>query len=221
MVFYLLILIVALFVTGTHRRSVPIAVAFGHLAGLPWSIAVRIVPVLADVALIPLVGRLAGERRALRCFQYACAPLGLMVSAIHGQFGPLTLSAGVTAFLAARAGRPHSAGALIGLTVTSASWTATLLPGVLLAAPADRRSRLTVAGWTAAIPAMFLLSGSVFLDTPLLRLPATAIAALSTRPVVGDWGWSALVTGGAQVVSAAPGPPSSPPACGPHSAIST
>lgn len=172
----------------------------GRLLGLPWSVAGRIVPILADLALIPLVGRLATERRQLRAFQYACAPLGVMISAIHGQFPPLSLLFGVAALLVARAGRPHAAGVLLGLTLTSTSWTALLVPGVLLTAPAARR--LTVLGWTAAIPAAFLLSSSVFLDTPLPRLPAAAAGALSARPVAGDWGWSAIATGGHEVVSA-------------------
>jgi hypothetical protein len=173
----------------------------GLLLGVPWSVAGRIVPVLADVALIPLVGRLAGSRRELRAFQYACAPLGLLVSALHGQFAPLTLLFGVAALLAARGGRPHAAGMLAGFAVTSTSWTALLVPGVLLAAPAAPRARLTVLGWTAAIPAAFLLSGSLFLGTPLHRLPATVGEVLSARPVAGDWGWSAFLTGGDQVVS--------------------
>jgi hypothetical protein len=46
-----------------------------------------------------------------------------------------------------------------------------------------------------------LLSSSVFLDTPLTGLPDLARAIMSTRPVVGDWGWTALATGGAQADS--------------------
>jgi hypothetical protein len=173
----------------------------GDLLGLSWNVVSRVIPILADIALIPLVGRLAGEGRRATCsFQYACLPLGLMVSAIHGQFSSLTLLFGVGALLAARADRPHVAGPLMGLAATSASWTAVLLPGVLLAVPGLRR-RLTVLGWTAAVPGVFLLSSAVFLGTPVGRLPATAVEALSTRPVAGDWWWSALVTGGHQVVS--------------------
>lgn len=165
--------------------------------GGPWLVAGRLVPVLADIALIPMVGRLAGgSRRA--SFQYACVPLALMVSALHGQFVPLTLALGVGALLAARGGRAHLAGLLAGLSVTATSWTVLLVPGVLLTLPHRWR---TMAIWTVAVPAAFLVSNSVFLGTPVLKLPATAIKVLSTRPVAGDWGWSAVVTGGNEVVS--------------------
>jgi hypothetical protein len=172
-----------------------------HELGLPWRVAGRLVPVLADIGLIPLVGRLADERRATRSFQYACVPLGLMISGLHGQFPPVTLLFGVGALLAARAGRPHLTGILAGFAVTSTSWTVLLLPGLLVATPTVRR-RLTVLAWTAAVPFVFLLSSSVFLGTPVRRLPATATGALSTRAVTGDWGWSAFVSAGHQVVSA-------------------
>jgi hypothetical protein len=224
----------------------------GHLLGLPWSVAGRLLPVLADIALIPLVGRLAGSpaassavpaeatnrergaawaahpmarlgagltlrlgvgssagepgrgpgrgRGAVCSFQYACLPLGLMVSGIHGQFSAITLVFAVTALLAARAGRAVPAGLFAGLAVTSTSWAALVLPGVLAAAPAVRH-RLTVLACTVATPAAFLCSSAMVLDTPVRRLPATAAAALSARPVTGDWGWTAVATGGRQMVS--------------------
>lgn len=174
----------------------------GDLLGLSWGISGRIVPILADLALIPLVAGLAGDRRRLRGFQYACAPVGLMVSAIHGQFGPLSLVFGVAALLAARAARPHLSGVLVGLAVTTASWTGLILPGVLLLLPSMRK-RLIVLAWTAVTPLVFLLSSWAVLDTPFGRLPATALGAMSARPVVGDWGWTAVATEGHQRVSEA------------------
>ncbi|MEU8796529.1 glycosyltransferase 87 family protein [Spirillospora sp. NPDC048819] len=179
--------------------------ALGDFVGLPWEITGRLVPVLADLALIPLVARLSADPtprvRALRGFQYACAPPVLVVAALHGQFGPITLALGVAALLAARNGRVHLAGVLIGLSVTSANWSALLLPGILLAVPALRH-RLTVLVWTAAVPIAFLLSSVPVFGTPVDRLPATLSASLSARPVVGDWGWTAIATGGEQVVAA-------------------
>jgi hypothetical protein len=172
----------------------------GELVGLSWGVSGRIVPVLADLALIPLVARLADERPELRGFQYACAPVGLMVSAIHGQFGPLSLLFGVAALLAARHGRTIWAGVLAGLAVTAASWMGLLVPGVLLAVP-SLRQRLTVLAGTAAVPLAFLLSSALFLNTTLAQLPDVLAAAVTARPVVGNWGWTAVVTGGRQEVS--------------------
>ncbi|RFS83444.1 hypothetical protein D0T12_20550 [Actinomadura spongiicola] len=175
-----------------------------ELVGLPWEVAGRVVPVLADLALVPLVAKLSSDPssrvRALRSFQYACAPVVLMVSALHGQFAPITLALGAAALLAARGGRAHLAGVLIGMSVTSASWSVLLLPGVLLTLPALRQ-RIMVLVWTAAVPLAFLLSSVPLLGTPAGRLRESLSASMGTRPVAGDWGWSAVVTGGDQVVS--------------------
>ncbi|MFC7584795.1 hypothetical protein ACFQYP_14450 [Nonomuraea antimicrobica] len=140
-------------------------------------------------------------------------PLGIMVSGIHGQFPPITLALGVGALVAARAGRAHWAGLLIGLSVTCANWSVLLVPGVLMAVWAGnarrpgtaRRQCLAVLGWTAAVPGAFLVSSTVFLDTPVTGLVELAKAIMSTRPVVGDWGWTALATGGTMTVSPALG----------------
>jgi hypothetical protein len=174
----------------------------GLVLGLPWEFTARLGPVLADLALIPLVGKLATERRELRSFQYACVPPALMISGIHGQFVPITLLFGVAALLAARRQRGWLAGLCIGLSVTATTWSVLLLPGVLKSVR-GLRSRLTVLGLTGAVPLAFLLSGPLVLDTPLSRLPDSIKTIISARPVVGDWGWTALVTGGEQQVSPA------------------
>lgn len=171
----------------------------GDLLGLSWNMSGRIVPVLADLALIPLVAKLAGERGALRGFQYACVPIGIMVSSIHGQFPPLTLVFGVAALVVARSGRAHWAGVLMGLSVACTNWSVLLVPGVVLAVAGSRR--LVVLFWTGAVPGLWLLSSAVFLDTPFTGLVDLAKAIISTRPVVGDWGWTVLATGGSQAVS--------------------
>ncbi|MFI7610098.1 hypothetical protein ACIBP6_02535 [Nonomuraea terrae] len=173
----------------------------GEILGLSWGIAGRIVPVVADLVLIPLIAKLAGaERGNLRAFQYALIPLGVMVSGLHGQFPPITLLFGVAALVCARSQRAHAAGLLIGLSIACTHWSVLIVPGVVLAV-AGVRGRLTVLGWTAGVPAAVLLSGTVFLDTSLSQLPELAKRIMSTRPVVGDWGWTALATGGAQTDS--------------------
>jgi hypothetical protein len=172
----------------------------GLVLDLGWGYVARLGPVLADIALIPLVGRLAGERKALAAFLYACMPLAVMVCAIHGQFAPITLLLGVGALLAARGGHAHWAGVLAGLSATTTTWSILLVPGIVLAVPGLRR-RITVLAWTVIAPGVVLLSSWFVLDTPFTRLPATAKAVISTRAVVGDWGWTAIATGGKLSVS--------------------
>lgn len=80
--------------------------------GVPWSYAGRLVTVVADIVLIPLVAKLAGGPRAsLRALQYALNPLALLVASIHGQVEPVALVFGVAAFVVARGpGSPYRNG---------------------------------------------------------------------------------------------------------------
>lgn len=178
------------------------ALRLGQAFGVGWSVMGRLVTVGADLVLVPLVGRLAPERQALRRFQYACAPLALMVSGIHGQIEPVALAFGVAALLAAKRHRAGPAGLLLGLAVTAGSWPVLLAPGVLVALGGARR-RLTAAVWAVAVPAVFFLTTPLVIgEQPRFLVPA-AKELLSTRPVVGDWGWTPWFTGGDEALSPA------------------
>lgn len=177
------------------------ALRAGQLAHVSWDVMGRLVTAGADLALVPLVGRLASERRALRRFQYACAPVALMVCAVHGQIEPVALALGVGALLTARRGRTTVTGLLLGLSITAGSWPVLLAPGVLVALSGARR-RAAAAAWAVAVPAVFFLTTPLVVGESPRFLEPAARQLLSTRPVVGDWGWSAWFTGGAQALSA-------------------
>ncbi|GAA3216565.1 hypothetical protein [Nonomuraea helvata] len=75
--------------------------------GIPWEFAGRLVTVVADIVLIPLVAKLAGGPKAsLRALQYALNPLAVMIACIHGQVEPVALVFGVAAFVVARGSGP-------------------------------------------------------------------------------------------------------------------
>jgi len=60
--------------------------------GIPWEYAGRLVTVVADIVLIPLVAKLAGGPKAsLRALQYALNPLALLIASVHGQVEPVAL----------------------------------------------------------------------------------------------------------------------------------
>ncbi|MQA96904.1 MAG: hypothetical protein GEV11_20495 [Streptosporangiales bacterium] len=180
--------------------------ALGELLGVPWPVIARLVPMAADLVLLVLIGRLADEFGAgkgnLRRFQYACLPLALMVSSVHGQIVPIALAFGVGALLMALRGRPILGGVLVGFAAAANSWPALLIPGVILALT-GLRPRLVAGAWAIAVPGLFFLSETVVFGVPISELPALAKAILSTRPVTGEWGWSAILTNGAQVVDPA------------------
>jgi hypothetical protein len=179
----------------------------GQLAHVAWPVIGKLAPVAADLVLIPLVGRLAGERGPLARFQYACNPVSIAVCAIHGQLEPVSLALGVGAFLAARSGRASTAGILGGLSASTGGWPVLLLPGILLTLPRWRQ-RQRAAVWAAAVPSLLLVSSPLTVGTPVRQLPHVARLLVGARSVVGDWGWTAVATGGlehAQTALARPG----------------
>ncbi|MEU1732781.1 hypothetical protein [Streptosporangium sp. NPDC020145] len=224
--------------------------------GIPWEIGGRLVTVVADIALIPLVGKLAGGGKAsLRAFQYACNPLAILVASIHGQVEPVALLFGVAAFVVARGpGDPERpglridvfalarervaalglggavrsltapggalapggsvrtalaprdgdsavmrraiiAGLLMGLALCAKSWPIWLIPGMLLLLPTFR-SRLAAFVATAVPPIFFLATLPVFAGTSLDQLPEVIRVMGDVRPIVGEWGYSAILVGG-------------------------
>lgn len=82
--------------------------------GIPWEYAGRLVTVVADIVLIPLVAKLAGGPKAsLRALQYALNPLAVLIASVHGQVEPVALVFGVAAFVVARGpGDPDRPGLL-------------------------------------------------------------------------------------------------------------
>jgi Glycosyltransferase family 87 len=179
------------------------AYRLGELIHLPWQVVGRVVPVSADVVLIALVGMLAGagRRRRLAAFQYAMNPLPVMICAIHGQVEPVASALGAGALLLVMRSRPrtHASGALLGLAVAVNSWPALLLPGVLHACTGWRR-RMTILAWACAVPLAFLVSGPFVIGYPARSLPGDIHVLLSPRSVIGEFGWTVLVTGGRQAI---------------------
>ena len=176
----------------------------GLLTHLSWPVVGRLVPVLADLALIPLIGRLANERAALRRFQYACNPIAIMVCAIHGQLEPEVLALGVGALLLARSRRSAASGVALGLSMAVGSWSLLLAPGIFIALPGWRH-RLRAALSAVAVPSVILLTSPLTVGTPVAKLPNVVRGLTGLRSVVGTWGWTALVTRGNMEVLSVPG----------------
>ncbi|MFC7588935.1 hypothetical protein ACFQYP_38535 [Nonomuraea antimicrobica] len=103
--------------------------------GIPWEYAGRLVTVVADIVLIPLVAKLAGGPKAsLRALQYALNPLAVLIASVHGQVEPVALVFGVAAFVVARGpGDPDR-------------------PGMVTDVAARARKGLAAHGVRAAIP---------------------------------------------------------------------
>jgi hypothetical protein len=168
---------------------------------ISWLIIARIPAILSDLGVVVLVGVLAGrtgERAALRRFQYACNPLAILVSSVHGQAEPACFLFILGAFaVILRAGplvsgrRAGAAGILFGLGVATQTWPAVFAPALLLALPSWRRRAQFTAG-AAGIFALLFVTLPVTVGTPVGKLPYIATQFLGTRPSFGNWGWSGV-----------------------------
>jgi hypothetical protein len=197
---------------------IPYFYALVLATGLPWEIAGRLVTIVADIVLIFLVGELAGpERRSMARFQYACNPIVLMIAVIHAQVEPVALVFLVGAYLVARSTRPLEggafrgpgamnaawAGALFGFALSAKSWPIILLP-VLLAMLPTWRQRLYGLFAAGAVPVFFLVTLPLVVDSSWSGILDVARYLGEVRPIVGEWGWTAVMTGGDwQLASAA------------------
>lgn len=241
---------------------VPYFYAIALATGLPWVVAGRLCTVIADLVLIVLIGKLAGPRREAQArFFYACSPLALMVSVLHGQLESIALAFLLGSYLCARAagavqaapaetaevvaavsagGSPTAAeaadagasshdavavgrlgraiafvrlvargdggsglmtrwaiaaGLLFGLALSANSWPVILLPVMLSMVPGWRRRAygLVAAG---LVPLFFLATLPLIVHSSWQNLLDVARYLGGVRPVVGEWGWTALLTGG-------------------------
>jgi hypothetical protein len=189
---------------------IPYFYALALATGLPWEIAGRLCTIIADVVLIVLVGKLAGRKYAsMARFQYACNPIALMIAVIHAQVEPVALVFLVGAYIVARSARPLEgssfrgpgamnaawAGALFGFALSAKSWPIILLP-VLLAMLPTWRQRLYGLCAAGAVPVFFLVTLPLVVDTSWANMLNVARYLGEVRPIVGEWGWTAVMTGG-------------------------
>ena len=144
------------------------------------------------------LARAAGERAALRRFQYACNPLAILVSSVHGQAEPACFLFILGAFvIVLRAGPQVSgrlaaiAGILFGLAIATQTWPAVFGPALLLALPSWRRRAQFAAG-AAGIMALLFVSLPLTVGTPIAKLPYIATQFVETRPSFGNWGWAGV-----------------------------
>jgi hypothetical protein len=189
---------------------IPYFYALALATGLPWEIAGRLCTIIADVVLIVLVGKLAGAKyKPMARFQYACNPIALMISVIHAQVEPVALVFLVGAYIVARAtpaiegsairsrGAINAAwaGALFGFALSAKSWPIILLP-VLLAMLPTWRQRLYGLCAAGAVPLFFLVTLPLVVSTSWANMLNVARYLGEVRPIVGEWGWTAVMTGG-------------------------
>ena len=167
----------------------PYVFALEQRLGLTWELAGKVAPVLADVAITLLLGRLAlGPETGRVPLLYALCPIPILVTGLHGQIEPVSLALGLGGLLLARRQHPAGSGALLGLAVATKTWPLLLAVGPLRETRPARWWRLVLA--TAAVIVALLLSIPAFLHD---SLPAAVSALTNYRSFVGVWGWTGIL----------------------------
>jgi len=157
--------------------------------GLPWEVAVKLLPVSCDVATIGLLGRFARPPvRGNAQLIYALLPLAILVSAWHGQIEPIAIALGLSALLLARQRRVLWAGIALGLSIASKTWPVLFAPGVLSDIPRTRWWQAAAAA--VAVIAALLASIRLFLHDSLRHAVQVII---NYRSFVGSWGWTGVL----------------------------
>jgi hypothetical protein len=118
-----------------------------------------------------------------------------MVAVIHGQVEPVALMFLVAAYLAARSGRGGWVGALFGFALSAGTWPIILLP-VLLAMLPNWRERIYSLTTTGSIPVFFLATMPLVVHVAWSDMLNVARYLGGVRLIVGEWGWTAWMTGG-------------------------
>jgi hypothetical protein len=165
---------------------------------ISWLFAGRSFPIVADLAVIVLVGVVAGaETGALRRFQYACFPVAIINALGRMEATCLAIILASLA-LALRHAPPVSSrralgsGALLGLAVGVNSWPILFLPALWRALP-SRRARLQATLGLGGVIGLLFVTMPLTVGTPVGDLPRDARTILGYHATIGQWGWSAVI----------------------------
>jgi Glycosyltransferase family 87 len=170
-------------------------------SGVSWLITGRLPAIACDVGVVVMVGKVAeavGQPAALRRFQYACNPLPILISAVHGQVEPACILFSLAAFVVVlRRGRQISgraaaaSGLLLGLGIGTKTWPVLFGPALLLALPSARR-RWQFTGAVVGTVALLFVTQPLTVGTPVSKLPTLVKIMTSYHPPIGTWGWSGV-----------------------------
>jgi hypothetical protein len=154
--------------------------------GLSWQLGGKLVPVIGDLVVVAVLGRLATKRYSAQApLLYAVCPVPILVSAVHGQVEPVALALGLAALLAARRHAPFRAGALAGLAIATKTWPVLLAIGVVRDTPPRRWWRVAIAAGAVLLGLLlsvrFVLHGSLHKIVHVLA---------GYRSLVGGGGWT-------------------------------
>jgi hypothetical protein len=169
-----------------------------------WLVIARIPALLCDLGVVVVVGKLVSasggsrDQAALRRFQYACNPIAILVSSVHGQLEPACLLLAFAAMVVVLRGGPGisgrravAGGVLLGFAISTQSWPVLFGPALLIALPSWRRRLQAVAGG-AAVGVVLFATMPLTVGTPLHYMSFLFKHMISNQPTIGTWGWAGV-----------------------------
>jgi Glycosyltransferase family 87 len=169
-----------------------------------WLVVARIPALLCDLGVVVVVGALvtasggSAEQAALRRFQYACNPVAILVSSVHGQLEPACLLLAFSAMVVVLRGGPGisgrravAGGVLLGLAISTQTWPVLFGPALLIALPSWRRRLQAVAGG-AVVGAVIFATMPLTVGTPLDKMSYLFKHMTSNQPTIGTWNWAGV-----------------------------
>src|SRR5262245_35522107 len=157
------------------------SVWLARATGLSFALLVRLPVLAAELALVALVGRLAGRAAA---WVYALHPVSLLVSGCHGQFDAVAMLFVLLALQAQRAQRFDRAALGMAAAIGLKSFPVLLVPAFLLHTPARVRVRWAA---LATVPVALSLVPFAWHDLGAVRRELFGYGG------VADFGWIAIV----------------------------
>ncbi len=166
------------------------ALWFSEISGITFLHIVRLLPIIADVAIVAIIWMArpalpAFHQRLQAALLYALNPIAVFVSAYHGQFDALPVLCLIIAALWL-SNHPLVSSLALGAGILIKSWPVLGLPVLLCQTPTWRRRIALLTGATL-IPLLGVLGYVWFFPADPLRVIRTAISYNSS---VGSWGYT-------------------------------
>ncbi len=166
---------------------------------IPFVTTVKLLPMLADVAIAALVyyGARALTRDDKLAWRlgllYALNPLSILDTAIHGQFDSIPALSALAAWFVFQFNAPRRfntalAGALLGLGILAKTWPLIFVPLFVIHAR-TWRERAAILFFAGAVPLAGATLYSVLFNANLWQVLSTAA---SYQSIAGTWGWTQM-----------------------------
>ena len=163
--------------------------------GASFAVVVKLPVLLADLGIVAVLARWAGDSRAAQraSWLFALHPVSILVTGFHGQFDSLMLFFVLLSLRWREAGREDASALALSAAIATKSFPALLLPLFVLAPGVSRTARFVL---LATVPVLLLLLPYAAADIGALRRELIGYGGVADFGWIGAWrGLRWLATG--------------------------